>query len=108
MVVELTVYLKHLWGLMRFLSWGVPDGLVALRRLGPEAVGHLLGHVVEHGPAVDEQDGVEEALRDALLDDLPDRGLGQGREVDLSKDLLRCLLSLDEHGLHLDLDGAVV
>ena len=44
--------------------------------MGPEAVGDLLGDVVEHGPAVDVQAGVEEALRHALLDDLPDGGLG--------------------------------
>ena len=108
MVVELTGYLKHLWSLVRFLSWGVPDGLVALPRLGPEAVGHILGDVVDHRPAVDIQVGVKEALRDALLDDLPDGGLWQGLEVDFTGVLLGCLLPLDEHGLHLYLDGAVV
>ena len=106
--MKLAGYLKHLWSLMRLLSWRVPDGLAALPRLGPEADGHLLWNIVDHGPAVNVQAGVEEALRHALLDDLSYRCLGQGPEVDFSKVLLRCLLSLDEHGLHLDLDGAVV
>ena len=75
-VVKLAGYLKHLWGLMCLLGWGVPDGSTALPRLGPEAVRDLLGDVVKHGPAVDVQAGVEEALRHALLDDFPDGGLG--------------------------------
>ena len=100
--------LKHLWSLMRFLHWGVPDGLVALPRLGPEAVGNLLGNVLDQGPTVDVQVGVEVALRDALLNDLPDRGLRQGLEVDFARVLLGRLFPLDEHGLHLHLDGAVV
>ena len=108
MVVKLAGDLQHLWSLMRYLCWGVPDGLVALPRLGPEAVGNLLRNVLDQGPAVDVQVGVEEALLHALLDDLPDRGLGQGLEVDFSRDLLGYVLSLDEHGLHLHLDGAVV
>ena len=93
---------------MRLLGWRLPDSLAALPRLGPEAVGHLLWDLVDHGPAVDEQVGVEEAILHALLDDLPDGGLGQGLEVDLSGVLLGRLLPLDEHGLHLHLDGAVV
>ena len=55
--MKLAGYLKHLGGLVRLLGWGVPDGLAALPRLGPEAVGDLLGDVVDHGSAVDE--GVE-------------------------------------------------
>ena len=76
--------------------------------MGPEAVGDLLRDVVKHGPAVYVQAGVEEALCHALLDDLPDGGLGQGPEVDFTRLLLGCLFPLDEDGLHLHLDGAVV
>ena len=74
-VVKLTRYLKHLRSLMRLLSRCVPDSLVALPRLGPEAVGDLLGYVVDHGSAVDERDGVKQTLVHALSDDFPDGGL---------------------------------
>ena len=67
--------LKHFRGLVRLLGRGVPDGLAALPRLGPVAVGDLLGHVVDHGSAVDEGGGVEEALVHALSDDIPNCGL---------------------------------
>ena len=73
--MKLAGYLKHLGGLVRLLGWGVPDGLAALPRLGPEAVGDLLGDLVDHGSAVDEGGRVKQALVHALLDDFPDGGL---------------------------------
>ena len=74
-VVKLAGYLKHFEGLVRLLGWCVPDGLAALPRLGPEAVGDLMGDVVDHWSAVNEGGGVEEALVHALSDDFPDGGL---------------------------------
>ena len=70
--MKLAGYLKHFGGLVRLLGGGVPDGLAALPWLGSEAVGNLLGYVVDHGPAVNEGGGVEEALVHALSDDFPD------------------------------------
>jgi hypothetical protein len=74
-IVKLAGYLKHLRSLMRLLSRCVPDGLAALPRLRPEAVGYLLGDVVYHRSAVDEWGGVKQALFHALSDDFPDGGL---------------------------------
>ena len=74
--MKLAGYLKHFGGLVRLLGWGVPDGLAALPRLGPEAVGDLLGDVVDHWPTVNERGRVEEALVHTLSDDFPDGGLG--------------------------------
>ena len=73
--MKLAGYLKHLWSLLRFLSWRVPDGLAALPRLGPEAVNEFLRDVVNHGSAVDEGGRVEKTLVHALSDDFPDGGL---------------------------------
>ena len=74
--MKLAGNLKHLWSLLRFLSWRIPDGLVAPPRLGPEAVDDLLRDIVNYRPAVDEGGGVKQALVHALLDDFPDGGLG--------------------------------
>ena len=73
--MKLAGYLKHLGGLVRLLGWGVPDGLAALPRLGPEAVGDLLGYVVDHWSAVNEGGRVEEALVHTFSDDFPNCGL---------------------------------
>jgi len=73
--VKLAGDLKHLGGLVRLLGGGVPDGLAALPRLGPEAVSDLLRDIVDHGSAVDEGGRVEKALVHALSDDFPDGGL---------------------------------
>ena len=81
--MKLAGYLKHFRGLMRLLGGCIPDGLAALPRLGPEAVGNLLGDVVNHGSAVDEGGGVEGAILQALLDHLSNGGLWEGPVVDL-------------------------
>ena len=107
-VVKLAGYLKHLRSLMRLLGRCVPDGLAALPRLGPEAVGDLLGDVVDHGSAVDEGGRVEQALIHALSDDFPDGGLRQGPDVDLAHLRLYPLHPLYAGCLHLDLDEVVV
>ena len=106
--MKLAGYLKHFRGLMRLLGWRVPDSCTTLPRLGSEAVSDLLRDVVEHGPAVNVQAGVEEALRHALLDDLPDGGLRQGLQVDFARVLLGGLLPLHKHGLNLHLNESVV
>ena len=76
--------------------------------MGPEAVGDLLRDVVDHGPAVDEGGGIEQALVHALSDDFPDCGLRQGPDVDLSHLRLYPLYPLYAGCLHLDLDEVVV
>ena len=93
---------------MRLLGRCVPDCLAALPRLGPEAVGDLLGDVVDHWPAVNERSRVEEALVHTFSDDFPDGGLRQGPEVDLSHLRLDLLHPADAGRLHLDLDEVVV
>ena len=75
LVVKLAGYLKHLGGLLRLLGWCVPDGLAALSRLGPEAVGDLLGYLVDHWSAVNERGRVEEALVHTFSNNFPDGGL---------------------------------
>ena len=69
---------------MCLLGWRVPDGLPALLGLWSVAVGNLLGDVLDHRPAFDVGISVKEALLDALLDDFPDSGLGQGSEIHLT------------------------
>ena len=93
---------------MRLLGRCVSDGLAALPRLGPEAVGDLLRDVVNHGSAVDEGGRVEQAFVHALSDDFPDGGLGQGPEVDVSHLRLYQLYALNASRLHLHLDEVVV
>ena len=107
-VVQLAGYLQHLRGLMGLLGRRVSDCLMTLPWLRPVAVGNLLRDVLDHGPAVDVGVGVEEALLDALLDDLPDGGLGQRPEVHLPCLLLSLLFPLNAHSLHFDLDEVVV
>ena len=108
MVLELAGDLKHLGGLVGLLGWRVPDGATTLMGLRSVAVGNLLGDVLDHGPAVNVGVGVEEALFDALLDDLPYGGLGQRPEVHLPCLLLCLLFPLNAHCLHLGLDEVVV
>ena len=93
---------------MGLLGWRVPDCLTTFPWLRSVAIGDLIGDVLDHGPAVDVGVGVEEALLDALLDDLPDGGLGQRPEVHLPCLLLYLLFPLDADRLHLDLDEVVV
>ena len=52
--------------------------------------------------------GVEKAQVDALLNDLPDGGLGQGAEVYLPWVLLLGISPVNNDSLHLHLDEAVV
>ena len=61
---------------MGLLSWGVSNGLMALLLLRSVMVDILLGDVADQGSAVNEGGGVEHAVVEALLDDLPDRCLG--------------------------------
>ena len=93
---------------MCLLGWRVPYGLTTLPWLRSVAVGNVLRDVLDHRPAVDVGVGVEEALLDALLDDLPDGGLGQRPEVHLPCLLLCLLIPLNANSLHLDLDEVVV
>ena len=106
--MKLAGYLKHFRGLMRLLGGCIPDGLAAFLRLGPEAVGDLLGDEVDHGSAVDEGGGVEQALVHALSDDFPNCGLRQGPEVDFPHLRLDLLHPASADRLHLHLDEVVV
>ena len=57
---------------MRLLRRGVPNSRATLLLLRSVVVDSLLGDVADQGSAVDEGGGVEHAVFEALLDDLPD------------------------------------
>ena len=80
---------------MSLLSWGVPNGFVALLLLRSMVLYSLLGDIADQGSGVDEGGGIKDTLLKALLNDLPDGCLGQTPGVCFLPVLLRNLSSLN-------------
>ena len=93
---------------MSLLSWGVPNGLVALLLLRSVVFYGLLGDIADQGSGVDEGGGIKHALLEALLHDFPNGRLGQTPRVCLLPVLLRNLSSLNQCCLHRNVNGAVI
>ena len=81
--MQLSSQLQQLRCLVYSLGWGVSHRLPPFLRRGYVLSDDLLGHEVDHWPAVDEGVGVKGAILQALLDHLSDGGLRKGPVVDL-------------------------
>ena len=66
---------------MGLLCRGVPNSLAALFLLRSEELNDVCRHLAQQGLLEDIRGFFEEALLDALLDDLPDGRLRKGPEV---------------------------